>query len=277
MKNIIRADVYRIVRGKGIYILLAAFIAVIALQVLSGVNMNTGVSYSTVEAFSSLEDLQSLEDLNPADLFHPPSGAEAPFTSMQESHNSLYFLLPLIIFIVVTDFSTGAAKNTLASGISRVKYYCSKLASICVCCAALLVAYLLLSTLAATAFNGFGGSFNGAYVGNVLKILLPQLWLCLAGACVGNFFAFVFRRSAAFIGIYIAFFMIPALFIYLLTFIYDKFDVLFDFELTMSIGKLTQVSTMSAGEIVKVLVVGAGYIIVTAIGGFLVFRKAEIK
>ena len=277
MKSIIRADIYRIVRGKGLYITLAVFLAVIVLQVASGANMNTGISYSTVETLSTIEDLESLESLDPADLFNPPTGVEAPFRAMGESHNILYFMMPLIIFIVAADFNSGAAKNTLACGVSRAKYYCSKLILSCACCALLLVAYIIISTLAATAINGFGGVFDGEYTLNVLKIFLPQLWLCLAGIFVGNFFAFVFRRSSAFIGIYIAFLLIPSVLIFILSFISDIFEKLYDFELTMSIGVMTQISSMPTGDIARTMAVGAGYIAAAAIGGFLIFRKADIK
>ena len=277
MRNIIRADIYRIIRGKGLYITLAVFLAVIALQVTSGANMNTGISYSTVETFSTIEDFENLESLDPADLFHPPTGVEAPFKAMEEAHNTLYFMMPLIIFIVAADFNSGAAKNTLACGVSRAKYYCSKLILSCACCALLLAAYIIISTLAATAINGFGGVFDGEYVLNALKIFLPQLWLCIAGVFVGNFFAFVFRRSSAFIGIYIAFLLIPSILIFILSFISDVFEKLYDFELTMSIGVLTQINSMPPGDIARVLAVGAGYIAVASIGGFLIFKKAEIK
>jgi hypothetical protein len=59
----------------------------------------------------------------------------------------------------------------------------------------------------------------------------------------------------------------------LLTFIDEWFGNLFDYELIVSIGKLVYTSE----NMVRTILVGAGYIIASAAGGFLLFRKAEIK
>lgn len=279
MMNIIRADIYRIVRGKGIYITLAAFLAMIILQVVGGTNMNAGVNIVSLEDMNlenlSIEELRS-QTFDISELFSPPSGREAPSQVMAATSNILYILLPLLVFVGVADFSSGGARNTLACGVSRRKYFCSKLILSCFFCVLLLILYVLFSVIAATLFNGFGGEFTGEYVLDTVKIFLPQLLLCLAGACVGVFFVFLFR-SAAVTGIYIAFLLVPSILILLLTLMSSRFEALYDYELTSSIGALTQISTMSTGEITKTLLVGVGYIVLAIVGGFAIFRKAEIK
>lgn len=281
MLNIIRADIYRIVRGKGVYITFAALLAVIVLQVVGGANINAGITTDTFDMLNVDMEALSLADFNEetisiSDLFRPPTGREAAFQMMGASSNILYVLLPLLFFVGVADFSSGGARNTLACGISRGKYYCSKLILSCAFCALLLVFYVVVSVVAATIRSGFGGAFNGAYVLDVVKIFLPQLLLCLAGACVGNFFVFLFR-SPAFTGIYIAFLLVPAILILALMFVSGWFERLYDYELTASIGALAKIASMSSGEIVKTLLVGVGYIVLAVAGGFAVFRKAEIK
>jgi ABC-type transport system involved in multi-copper enzyme maturation permease subunit len=273
MTNLIRSDIYRILRGKGLYITLGIFLAIIVIQVAGGANMNAGVDPA---AFEMLE-MEDFENLSMADFFHSPTGAEAPFQVMAASANILYFLLPLIIFISAADFSSGAAKNTLASGVSRCRYYGAKVILSCICCALLLLVYLLLSTLLATLINGFGGAFDGEYIGSVLKIFFAQLWLCIACACVINFIVFAFRRTAAAIGATIAFILAPSMVMLVLMFANEWFENLFDYDLPSAIGALARVNGMSSGDIAKLLAVGAGYIAAASIGGFMLFRKAEIK
>jgi len=280
MMNIIRADVYRLVRGKGLYITLAVFLAVLVLQVVGGANVNAGVNVEFTGLFDMENfDMESFDlgSLGLADLFEPPTGAEASFQVMEASSNVLYFLLPLIIFISAADFSSGAAKNTLAGGVSRRTYYCAKMVLSFVSCALLLLVYVVLSVLAATLLNGFAGTFDGAYLLSVLRIFLPQLWLCLAGACVGNFFVFAFQKSAAVNGLYIAFLLVPSVLIFTLSFISDWFERLSNYELTMSIRALVQIDAMPTGDIARAVAVGAGYLLIAAIGGFAVFKRAEIK
>ena len=281
MMNIIRADIYRIIRGKGIYITLAALLAMIVLQIVGGTNMNAGFQVNTLDAFDidlehiSFEEL-STQTFDISELLHHPTGREAPFQVMQSTSNILFILLPLLVFIGVADFYSGSARNTLAGGVSRGKYFSSKLILSCIFCVLLLAIYVIFSIIVATVCNGFGGAFDGEYVIDVVKIFLPQLLLCLAGACVGNFFVFLFRSHAV-TGIFIAFLLVPSLLILVLSFISSWFERLFDYELTASIGALTQINTMSTGEITKTLLVGVGYIILAIAGGFAIFKKAEIK
>jgi len=247
------------------------------LQVVSGANMNAGVNVN-VDIF----ELVDMENFNPnelaiADFFHSPTGAEAAFQVMEASSNILYILLPLIIFIGAVDFSSGAAKNTLSGGISRLSYYIAKLILSCVCCVLLLFLYIILSALTATAVNGFGGAFNGEYILNVVKIFLPQLWLCLAVVCVGNLLVFAFQRPAAVNGLYIAFLLVPSLLIFTLSFISERFEKLVDYDLAMNIGALVQIDSMPAGDIARIFIIGMCYIIAAAIGGFAIFRRTEIK
>jgi len=279
MTNIIRADVYRIVRGKGLYITLAIFLAIIILQIVGGTNVNAGVNINLDIDIFEIIDIENfnVNEFSFADFLHSPTGVEAPFQVMEGSANIMYILLPLIIFIGAADFSSGAAKNTLSGGISRKKYYCAKLILSCVCCALLLLAYVVLSTLMATAINGFGGAFNGEYVLRVLRIFLPQLLLCLSIVCVGNFFVFTFQKSAAVNGLYIAFLLVPSVIIFTLSFISARFERLFDYELTMNIGALVQIDSMSAGDIARIAIVGTAYIIVAVVCGFVIFRRTEIK
>jgi ABC-2 type transport system permease protein len=272
MINIIRSDVFRIIRGKGLYITLAVFLVVILMQVIGGANMNAGIDPSVMDM-----DMDEIENLEFSDFFNPPTGLEAPLQVMSSSANILYFLLPLIIFISAADFNSGAAKNTLASGVSRACYYSAKLILSCIACALLLLLYLLLSVLGATLFNGFGGEFSAAFVSETAKVFLMQLWLCLACACVINFLAFAFRRSAAVIGWFIGFMLVPSVLILLLAVLHKWFENLFDYELSVNIGAAVGISNMPACDIIKMLAVGAVYAAAATAGGYLLFRKADVK
>ena len=279
MMNIIRADTYRILRGKGIYISLAVLIVVITLGSLTGGTIGLSsdgmvIMDETIEAIenNSTEQLSAEREA----AFRAPTGLEAVNKATSSSNNVLFFLLPLVIFVSIVDFSSGGAKNTLAGGVNRVKYYFSKLILSFVLFAVFLLVYVLLFVLLASIFNGFGGTFNGAFIAGLVRILLPQLWLGLAGVCVAHFFAFLFR-SSAFVGVYIAFLVLPLLLIYTLTFANEWFVNLLDYELTMNIGLMAHIDMLSSGDVIKVILIGAGYIVAAVIGGFAVFRKAEIK
>jgi len=283
MMNLIRADVYRIFRGKGVYITLVILLGVIVLQVTAGAYMNVGVSADDIymldmlsesdDTMMQLVDASSNSGIEP---FQRPLGAESPYTAMAFSDGIIYILLPLLVFISTVDFTSGAVKNTLAGGMSRLRYYVSKLALSCITGTLLLIAYVLLSTIFATVISGFGGTLDWAYISGVLKVFAMQLWLVLALTCVGHFFIFI-TRSGSFIGIYIVFLMGPSLVLLLLSFINRWFENLLIYDLTMGLGMALNISVMPAGDIFKLILIGAGYIVATTVGGFLIFRRAEIK
>jgi len=285
MMNIIRADIYRLHKGNGLIITFAVLIFVIAMLSLTGGQVGGGISYETIDtmdeamgtvANGDLADLGqvAMDELEAA--FLAPTGVESAYKATASSNNILYFLLPLISLVTIVDFSSGAVKNALSSGVSRTKYFFAKLTLSFIFCAVFLLVYALLSVLLSTLVSGFGGTFDGVFISWFVKILLSQLWLCLATVCAANFFAFL-MRSPGFVGVFIAFLLVPSLLVYGLTFINRWFENLFYFDLTMTIGLMARIDLLTAGEITKILVVGAVYIVASVIGGLVVFRKAEIK
>ena len=283
MMNLIRADIYRIFRGKGIYITLFFLLCIIIMQVTAGAYMNAGIRVDDFELIDTLSDPDNastqIDDLsigNGLEPFQRPFGAEAPFVAMSFTDGLLYFLLPLLIFISTADFTSGAVKNTLASGMSRLEFYVSKLTLSCVTCFLLLLSYVLLSTIFATLVSGFGATLDWEYVSGVLKVFAIQLWLVLAVTCVGHFFIFV-MRSGMVIGVYIAFLLVPSVVLFLLSFINKWFMNLLVYDLRMGLGATLNISVMPAGDVLKTVLVGAMYIIAATVGGFMLFRRAEIK
>jgi len=277
MKNIIRADIYRIFRRKGLYITLAIFLALIILHVVVGIVMYSGILFGDFD----MPDAQEMEEAGITIMTSDESavqafGHRAPYSAMNSPGVVFYILLPLLVFISTTDFSSGAVKNTLAGGMTRLKYYSSKLLLSCLTCALLFLAYVLLYTVIATMVSGFGRTLDWDYISQVLRVFLMQLLLFLAITCVGHFFIFI-TRSAAVIGVYLAFILAPSLILMLLTFIDSWFENLIIFDLTVSLVKVVDFNALSSGEIQELILIGFGYIIAASIGGYFIFKRAEIK
>jgi len=283
MMNLIRADIYRIFRGKGIYITLIILLGVTIMQVTAGANMNMGIRLDDIEMIDTWSESGIVVTPGDDELFNieiepfqRPLGVEAPYIAMNFTDGILYIMLPLLVVISTADFTSGAVKNTLAGGMSRLGYYVSKLTLSCITGTLLLFAYVLLSTIFATVISGFGGTLDWEYISGVLKIFAMQLWLVLALTCVGHFFIFA-MRSWAVIGVYIAFLLAPSLVLFMLTFINRWFENLLIYDLTMGFSAVLNISAMPAGDIIKIILIGAGYIVAATVGGFLLFRRAEIK
>ncbi len=252
MLNMMKADVQRIFRGKGIYLTMGVLVLFIVMHVIGTSNVgDTTLRYA---------------------------GISMPFYMMQLTSNVIFAVIPIVIMIAADDFTTGTAKNVLTSGTSRMHYYISKLLLSFLFCLLLFVLHIFGGTLIATIVHGFGGTFDMDFVISVLQPFFVQLFLLMAVACVGMFFAFVTRNSSAVTGWLVGFIMAPSLIIVqLLAPINERFMDLLDFEIVTMLFSLVAFPELSTEDITRILLTGTAYILISTIAGMMVFRKCEIK
>lgn len=262
MINLIKADIYRIFRSKGIYITTAILLVLFLLQAFGEIG-SIGISSDDMEGADEIVQLLT--------------GRTAPLNVMKANDNLLYFLLPIIIFVSSADFSSGTAKNVLANGVSRTKYYFSKLILSMLFCTVLLIFSIVIPTSIVTAMNGFGGEFNWAYISPVLNVFALQLLLFFAVTSIGIFFVFTTKRTAAVNGLYISFCLVPMLVIIMLFSISEKFSKLLEYEMVMNIRRAANVNLMTGDEIIKIIAVGLVYLIISLSCGLGLFKKCDIK
>jgi ABC-2 type transport system permease protein len=261
MINIIKADLYRIIRQKGLYITAICFITLVVLQVSTGSVGRIGVS----------------TDLLPAVDFNNLTGINAAFASMSLVDNYLYFMLPLIIIVADVDFSSGAIKNVVASGCSRVEYYLSKLILAMVFCIILLLLNVIISLITATIINGFGGQIDKEVILRFIKIFLPQLYIFLSVTSVGVFLVFITKRTSAAISLYIAFCMLPTVIIFILSEISEKVLKLINYDIVGNLRVLSITAGATSEHIERAILIGTVYLLLSIIGSVFLFKKSEIK
>jgi ABC-type transport system involved in multi-copper enzyme maturation permease subunit len=189
----------------------------------------------------------------------------------------LYFLLPFIIFIAAADFSTDAVKNVLSNGMSRIKYYFSKLILACIFCFLVLITQVIISIITGTILRGFGGDFNIEFIGLVLRPFLAQSVIFIGVTCVGIFFVFATKRTAAVNGAYIAFCMLPLLIMIILYQFNDNLEFLMNYDIIMNIRLLASIDIAETKDIIRAFAIGGVYILASTIGGIAIFKKSEIK
>lgn len=262
MLNMIKADLYRIFHGKGIYITIGLLIIIWALQILP-------------ETFGTIG--MNIEDLNEVETVTQLTGMNTPLKVMESTDNYLYFLLALIVFVAATDFSSGTAKNALSNGMSRVKYYFSKLILSSIFCVVLVLVSIIVPTFFVTLKSGFGGSIDSEYIFQLLKAVALQLFMFLSVTSVGVFLAFTTKRTVAVNGFYIAFCLVPMLIIVILMNVSDKFMKLLKYDVVMNIRSIAHIDVMTQNDVTRVLIIGSVYLLLSTMVGLLIFRKGDIK
>jgi ABC-2 type transport system permease protein len=273
MLNVIKADLYRLFRSKGFYITMILAIVYIILQ--TAASSTGGVMVMVGDGPVSVADSEG----NILYSNIPPAftGSTAPFHMMNNTDTLLYFLLPFIVFIAAADFSTDTVKNVLANGMSRVKYYLSKLVLSCIFCVILLLAQTVFSIITATVLRGFDGTFDIEFIGRLVRPLSAQLFMCLSVVCMGIFFAFITKRTAAVVGTYIAFCMVPLMLMIILFLINNSLEFLFRYDVISNIRMLASIDLAETADIIRAFAIGGVYILASTIGGIALFKRSEIK
>jgi len=205
MINVLRADIYRLTRGKTLYILLAAVVILAALNVLPayGQGIFGDASWLWVPA-------------DPTDPYSPnvpvlwlTGDLSLAYMLMNAKYFS-YVLIPVVIVVAVTMFSSGAVKNSLAWGASRTKLYLSAWIISSVTCVALFLVYLGSGVAMATIAHGPGTwALVTADPNPGLNLAISQLTMLLAIASVGVLLSFAIRLPLAAIGTYGLFMVLP--------------------------------------------------------------------
>lgn len=274
MLNIIRADLYRIFRGKALYITFGVLIAFIVLQSIAGtgnIGMNMGSVSGETEAEMLSNALDEMTKITKAD------GMSAPFVMAGVAANLVYFLIPLIICFVGTDFSSSAVKNVLARGVSRKKYYFAKLIPLLFLTVLMQVFNLFLPLIVASIRNGFGGKLTLDWLVSVLKVYGIQTLLMLAITCVGVFIVFLTKKTASIVALFIAFLMVPTLIFYILGMISSKLENLINYDVVTNINLMANINELPSGDIIRAFLMCAFYIIAGTVAGLVIFKKSDIK
>ena len=279
MLNIIKADLYRIFKGKAIYV---AIIIILVLASVSCFSMSPGhIGINTsfeeqplvqdeellnkvYETDSILETRKLMKEYGAYPLDKGQLGANA---------NLYYIFIIIVVTVLVTDLSNSTAKNTLSSAISRKKYYLSKL----ITCIGLGTFLVLINNYGSYLINLImnGREFSAGLL-EIMKLTILQL-PCFYGiisllVCIG----FCFRKAGTFNSITIPLIIAVQL---ILTGISTLFHLdttnILNYEFQYIIGNL--IANPSNTYILQTLVLAIFYIIVFNVIGYRVFRKTEIK
>jgi ABC-2 type transport system permease protein len=268
MRNIIRADIYRITRSKALYITFAVLLIVVL--VIVGISGNGtvyfGMNISLIdETMGEVRDAFTYDGTNIARVL----------TSTTEM--LVYFLLPLFILVASAIFSHNTVKNDISRGISRIKLYFSKLILSSLLCIMVMVFYMAVGIAFATVLRGFGTPPVEGYWLNIIKMCSAQLFMLLAFNCVGTFLAFTAKRTAIVNGAFIAICLVPSLIIFALMNWREAFSRLIDFDIMLQMQRMAFMDMLPREDIVRAFIIGAAYMVVSTVGGLILFKRAEIK
>lgn len=284
MINMIRADLYRIFRGKGIYIAMLIMLAMIGASIYNvgpgtvGMVEVDGVSTSQYSAENgvlgdmSYEQVQNMSTKEFRKAMLKVKGYELDRDILAVNMNMYYIFIFVIALVITTDFSGGCIKNTLSSAISRKRYFSSKAVLIF----GLSTAFFFLNTYIVYFSNIIFNNKNlSSSLWTVTKVTLLQLPPAFALMSVLLGIAFLTRKTAVYNMITIPFVIVFQL---LMAFAIGTLGLdkkYINYELQIMFSKLAW--DPSNHYILNSYLVCAVIIIVCSLLGWLSFWKTEIK
>lgn len=279
MLNIIKSDLYRVFKGKSIYV---AIIIILILASVSCFSMSPGhIGMTTSSAEQPLiKDEEILNQVYETDsiletrkLMKEYGAYPLDKAQLGANANLYYFFIIVVVIVLVTDLSNSTAKNTLSSAISRKKYYMSKL----ITCIGLGTFLVLVNNYGSYLINLImNGKEFSAGILEITKLTILQLPI-LYGiismlVCIG----FCFRKTGTFNSITIPLIIVMQLFIMGCSSLFhlDANNIL-NYEFQYIISNL--ITNPSNTYILKTLILAVFYIVIFNVIGYSVFKKTEIK
>lgn len=283
MLNMIKSDIFRILKGKAIYIIFIIIMIILCLDVIGMSAGNIGFSSDFTEG---IQDGMNANDAKTEEHFQGgihslketrEYAKKHPFTLdkdiISNNTNLYYFFIAITVIVLATDFSNKSIKNTLSSAITRKKYYAAKLLTI-----------FGLSTIVIL-FNNYFGYFLNLIVngtnfassfGEFTKLTIIQLPLLYGIISLLVCFAFVFKKTSSFNTISIPFiFVVQLVGMTIINLFKINGDIFFKYEVQFAFTNL--ISNPANDYIAKCVILGIVYIIAFNILGYYLFRKTEIK
>lgn len=275
MINIIKSDLYRILRGKAIYICIYIIMMIAVASTITltpgSVGINLGSNEMDSEYIEKISKAKSLDDYREIIM---ESGTFELDVQMVGNNATLYYIFVVIVVILIsTDFSNNTIKNSLSSAISRKKYYFAKLFLSLGICTFLILFNNYFSYFLNLIVNG--SKFSSS-IFEITKITLYQLPLLYGMISLLVGLSFLCKKTALFNSISIPFIMIFQLVCMMIINIFRlKGDLFYNYEFQYAIAKL--VTSPATSYIIKCACLGLAYVIIFNIIGYISFTKSEIK
>lgn len=284
MINMIKADFYRLVRSKAIYIGVIIMLLMIGSSIYLVEPGAMGVTGAVADSeedeeweeapYSNMtyEEMSSLSTSEMRELALKRKDYKLDKDILKENMNMYYIFIFVVAILLTVDFSGGCVKNTLSSAISRNRYYFSKLVFIILCCTVLFFMNTYISYFANIIFNNKNIASS---IGTVTKITLLQMPEVLALTSVLMGIAFMVKKTSIFNTISIPLMMLVQTAMGFIVMIFHLNEKIFNYDFQVMFRRLAE--NPSDGYLRNSYLLCGAVIIVFNALGYLSFKKAEIK
>jgi len=277
MLSIIKSDIYRILKGKAIYI---AILVILIMNIVSaaglsaghiGLSVGTNVDFTNTETMAEISSAKSLGELRK--IMKSFGAFELDKEVIGQNVNLYYIFIIIVVVVLCTDLSNKCIKNTLSSAISKRKYYISKMLLVLGICTLLVLfsnySFYFINFL----MNGKEFASSLMDIGKYTIVQLPLIYGIISMLVC---FAFLFKKTSVFNTVSIPFIMVVQLIGFsIINLFHIKADWFYDYEIQFALINLVNNPTTS--YLIKCTLLGIFYIILFNVIGYYSFKKIDIN
>ena len=256
MMNIIRADFYRLLRGKVIYALFGILaVASAVLMIVHGM----GGSNEYYEVSTRMSNFEMLSFMT---VF------------------VIICTLPIFTSVAGPIFMDGTAKNEVSWGVSRAKLYLARVVVCAVLCVLLLATFYGVGIATTIPFCGFGDGTASFWI-NFLLTFVSQSFMMTAACMLGIFLVFSMKNVVAVVEVFMFIFFLPTLIYQFLPMIADidmggLMRILY-FDLTTNMARMGDIGGIETRSLLIIIAVSVAWFVIPTIIGIMKFQRKEVK
>lgn len=281
MLNMIKADFYRLIRSKGIYIAFFLLLLMIGIDIymvepgyIGTVNqtIDTGAVIENEISDMTSEEIQSLSIGEIRGIMLNTKGYALDRDILSCNMNLYYIFIFVVVIVIAVEFSGNTIKNTLSSAISRRRYFLSKVFFSNICC---LVLFFLNTYIMYFANILFNNKELASELGTITKVTMLQIPPILALISILTGLAFVLKKTAVFNTVVIPLMIVFQMVLNLVAVVFKLKEEWLGYEIQGMLARLTLDPSQS--YVLKSYLVCAVIFVVFYLAGYLAFKKSEIK
>ena len=280
MINMIKADFYRLIRSKGIYIAILILLLIIGMDIYTvqpgnvGLKVDTEVDTDFENEMSNMtyEEISALTISEFREIMLRTKGYALDRDILACNMNLYYIFIFVAVIVIAAEFSGSTVKNTLSSAINRSRYFLSKVVFVNLCCVGLFFLNTYIMYFANILFNNRDLASDFDVITQVTLLQLPPI-LALTSILAG--LAFILKKTAAFNTFVIPFILIFQLLLNVASAFFKIKEEWLTYELQQMLIRMTL--EPSKNYILHSYFVCAVIIIVFYLIGYLSFKKTEIR
>lgn len=259
MLNIMKADLFRLRKSKAIPGIFVGLILILLLGNILAVNGGGKMTFMS-------------DTLNLNEVIYSIKGSAIMPELLKGSNILVFFLIPIVLNVFISDFKFSTIKNSIGYKYSRINIYVSKFILSVILTFLIVFCYALCGLLLNVIFNKMQVTISINDFIEVTKIILIQLPIYFGIVSFMFLIGTIFKNPTVISVIVVLYPML----ITVVTFTFKLMD-LSQYEPITCLDKAAYLSVLSSNEILKIIFIGLVMMILFTSFGVYIFNHDDLK